>query len=88
MQSKNGKRWGGAEIKYLIKYSGVMTSEEIAGHLGRTADAVRSMMKCLRQGKEIPEDDNIYPLGMYLSQEEKESRIYKMAAQMRIRLDG
>ena len=83
-RDKDGTRWSCGELNYLAKH---MDSdvEEVAIRMGRSTNAIMSMKYKLKNGFEVPEDDYV-PMGLTMTQDEKVSRIYKMAADMRVRL--
>jgi hypothetical protein len=84
IRSKDGKKWDYAEVSFLTKHM-EMDVEDVASHLGRSVYAVMSMKTKIKRGYEVPDDEYI-PTGALLTRDEKVSRIYKMAADMRVRL--
>ena len=83
-RDKDGTRWTCAEVNFLAKNMDA-DEEVVAKRLGRSMYAVMSMKYKIKSGYEVPDDDYI-PLGKLLTPDEKVSRIYKMAAEMRVRL--
>lgn len=79
----SGKRWEQSEIMFL-RNNEDMTNAEIAKFLGRSRYAVQDKKRDLNLCK--TNLDMVMP--EVLSPYEKESRIIKMAADMRVRLLG
>ena len=83
-KDKKGTNWTGAEMSFL-KNNMDMKDDYLSWRLGRSEFAVKSMKYKILRGCQIPEEDYVQP-GLLMTQDEKVSRIYRMAAEMRIRL--
>ena len=81
---KSGTLWTGAEMNFL-KNNIDQKDGYLSQRLGRSEQAVRSMKYKIMRGYEVSDDDYVQP-GLLMTHDEKVSRIYRMAADMRIRL--
>ena len=79
-----GTVWTGAEMNYLKKTL-ELDDEYISRHLNRSLYAIKSMRYKLKRGYEATDEEYAEP-GKLMSRSEKITRIYKMAADMHIRL--
>ena len=84
MGDKRGTQWSGAEVKFL-RNNLEKDNKYLSRRLGRSQDAVKSMRYKILRGYEISDDDYIQPREL-MTHDEKVARIYRMAADMRIRL--
>ena len=80
---KRNRDWTQGEVDFLKKHW-KLRNDFLAEHLHRTVEAV----KCKKH--QISMDDKLNPqyIPEQLSQDEKVWRIVKMAAEMRVRLEG
>lgn len=83
--NKQGTLWTGAELSFL-KNNIDMDDAFLARRIGRSEYAIKSMRYKVLRGLQIPDDDYVQP-GLFMTHDEKVSRIYRMAAEMRIRLE-
>ena len=77
------RAWTTSEVEFLL-INNHMTNEQIAKKLNRTINSVEFKKKDLRNKGVCA----VYTLPEDLSQQEKESRIIKLAADMRVKLKG
>ena len=82
---KQGTLWTASELNFL-KNNIEMDDAFISRRIGRSVYAVKSMRYKFLRGLQIPDDDYVQP-GLLMTHDEKVSRIYRMAAEMRIRLE-
>ena len=81
---KSGTLWTGAEMNFL-KNNFELDDAFLSRRLGRSVHAIKSMRYKILRGYEVTDDDYVQP-GLLMTHDEKVSRIYRMAADMRVRL--